>query len=106
MEVCIVWPDSAGPVSPAEGRDGRLTFLASPSDASAGEQRALAVREINSDILVFTDELEVLNEDWEESLMYRSGLFTRRSSGEIPVDWLARFETEGIVAPERVARGG
>lgn len=105
VEVCIVWPESAGPVSPAEGRDGRLTFLASPSSASIQEQRSLAVRELDADILVFTDEDQALVEDWNETLMLRSGLFTRRS-GEVLVDWLDRLDEPEINGPEQAARGG
>ncbi|MGH7658453.1 MAG: hypothetical protein ACREL6_09470, partial [Gemmatimonadales bacterium] len=90
---------------PSEGRDGQLTFIASPSAASADEQRSLAVRELDADILVFTDEEQALREDWGESLMYRSGLFTRRS-GEVRVDWLDRLEDPGPGGPEQVARGG
>ncbi len=104
IEVCVIWPQGAGPVHRTLVRDGRITFLASPGQATA-DMRALAARELGADILIFTDEDRAVLEDWDDSLMYRSGLFIRRTSGEINVDWLARFESEGVSDPGRMARG-
>lgn len=104
IEVCVVWPEDAGPVHRSLARNGRITFLAAPA-GSDGDMRSMAARELRADILVFTDEDRAAAEDWGESLMYRSGLFIRRSSGEIAVNWLARFESEGVPDPGRMARG-
>lgn len=104
IEVCVIWPQGAGPVHRTLVRDGRITFLASPG-GTAADMRAMAARELSADILIFTDEDRAALEDWGDSLMYRSGLFIRRTSGEIDVDWLARFESEGVSDPGRMARG-
>lgn len=104
IEICVIWPQGAGPVHRTLVRDGHITFLASPSTAAA-DMRAMAAREISADILIFTDEDRAALEDWGDSLMYRSGHFIRRASGEINVDWLARFESEGVSDPGRMARG-